>query len=347
MTVPQSPSDKNPPSPLQGGEEDPSPAPRRPQSQSWLHRMATRFGFANGESLKDKLERALNSEDESGKFFSPQERNLLLKSLAFSKLRVDDVMVPRADINAIEENESLDALLKLFAKAGHSRAPVYRETLDEPLGMIHIKDLMKWITDQAGTSPGDVSPGDACLLDLRCVDLSRTVGSLGLIRDILYAPPSMPVISLLHRMQTTRIHLALVFDEYGGIDGLVSIEDLIEEVFGDIEDEHDVDEPPLIFDDGSGGLIADGRATLEDLKAKLGVDLALPEIEDESESINGLILTMLGRLPAPGERLSHPAGVEFEALDVHQSRVAKVRIRRARTGATRGSGAAEASRPAA
>lgn len=302
--------------------------PERKSGLNWLHRFISALGLGNGEGLKEQLERALKSEEEGEAPFSAEERKMLLNILKFNELRVDDVMVPRANILAIEEEAPLDELLRLFAKAGHSRVPVYRGSLDEPLGMIHIKDVMRWMTQTAASAAAgrhEAANGQARSLDLKCVDLSCSVKSLNLTREILFVPPSMPVLALLRRMQTTHIHLALVIDEYGGTDGLASIEDLIEEVVGDIEDEHDVEEEPLIVENASG-LIADARVSLKDMNAYLGADLSLQEVDDQTESLGGLVLSILGRLPAPGERIRHPAGIEFEVMDVNQNRIGKLRL---------------------
>jgi CBS domain containing-hemolysin-like protein len=292
----------------------------------WYHRLTNAFGL-NGENLKDKLAKALKADGDDGEeYFSAEERTLLLNMLEFGTLRVDDVMVARANILAIEENETLDDLLKLFAKAGHSRVPIYRGSLDNAYGMIHIKDVMRWMTQSAGGAnpqPDGASP--PCTLDLQCIDLARTVKSLGLEREILFEPQATPVSVLLRRMQTSRKHLALVYDEFNGIDGLVSIEDLIEPLVGDIEDEHDLVEAPLIVED-ENGLYVDGRAPVEALNAYLGCELSALEEDGDSETVGGLVLSILGRLPAPGEHVRHHAGVEFEVLDVDQHRIGKMRV---------------------
>ncbi len=300
---------------------------RRGSRGRWYHRLTSAFGLSNGATLKEKLEKALKSTDETSgdDYFSPEERKLLLNILAFGTLRVDDVMVPRADILSIDENASLDDLLNLFAQAGHSRVPVYRGSLDHAYGMIHIKDVIRWMT-QSASAYGDTKPViEPAKLDLQSVDLSRSVKSLGLEREILFEPQSTPVSALLRRMQTTRKHLALIYDEFNGIDGLVSIEDLIEPLVGDIEDEHDLVEEPLIVEN-EDGLIVDARTLLETLNAYLGCELAQPEDDDESETVGGLVLAILGRLPTPGEHIRHPAGVDFEVMDLDQHRIGKLRI---------------------
>ncbi|MDX2263587.1 MAG: hemolysin family protein [Hyphomicrobiales bacterium] len=287
----------------------------------WYRRFTSALRFFESESLKQKLEKSLSAEDETGEYFSPDERKLLQNIFSFGALRVDDVMVPRADILAIDEEETLDDLLKLFAKAGHSRVPVYRGSLDFAYGMIHIKDVMRWMTQIASKA----DPEGPCTLDLRSVDLTCTVKSLKLHRDILFEPESTPVSALLRRMQTTRTHLALIYDEFNSIEGLASIEDLIEPLVGDIEDEHDPVEKPLIVEDETG-ITVDARAPLEAVNAYLGCDLSLPDDEGDSETVGGLVLTILGRLPSKGEHVKHMAGVDFEVLSVDQNRIVSLRI---------------------
>jgi CBS domain containing-hemolysin-like protein len=184
--------------------------------------------------------------------------------------------------------------------------------------MIHIRDLMSWITTAAERS--------TATLDLAAVDLGKTVGAINIIREILYVPPSMPVLDLLLRMQLSQRHLALVVDEYGGTDGLVSIEDLVEEIVGEIDDEHDVAEEPLIREDARHGLIADARTPIETIEQRIGVDLVSPEQEEDIDTIGGLVFALAGRIPARGERVRHLSGVEFEVLDADPRLIKKLRI---------------------
>jgi CBS domain containing-hemolysin-like protein len=228
-------------------------------------------------------------------------------------------MVPRADIIAVEEQASVAEVMGVFRQAEHSRLPVYRETLDDPRGMIHIRDLMSWITTEAESA-------DGFSLDLGAVDLSRAIGAINITREILYVPDSMPVLDLLLRMQLSRRHLALVVDEYGGTDGLVSIEDLVEEVVGEIEDEHDVAEEALIREDPRLGLVADARTPIEELEKHLGEQLVSPEQEEDIDTIGGLVFSLAGRIPARGELVRHPSGIEFEVLDADPRRIRKLRI---------------------
>ena len=232
------------------------------EETSWFERLLATFGLGEEPDLRELIEDALaRSKSDT---LSGQERGMLRRILRFGKLTVEDVMVPRADIIAVEDTVTVDELMRVFRQAEHSRLPVYHETLDDPRGMIHIRDLMSWITEQA-------EAGEAAGLDLGKVDLQRTVASMNITRELLYVPGSMSVLDLLLKMQTTRLHLALVVDEYGGTDGLVSIEDLIEEVVGEIADEHDVEDEPLIRTDPRLGLIADARMPIDELEQHLGI----------------------------------------------------------------------------
>jgi CBS domain containing-hemolysin-like protein len=308
--------------------DDELPAPGDPSPEeepSWLERLLARFGLGEEPDLREVFEDALARGAAGGDTFSGQERAMLLNTLRFGKLTVEDVMVPRADIIAVEESMPVAELMGVFCEAEHSRLPVYRETLDDPRGMIHIRDLMSWITTAAAKSGG----GD---LDLGAVDLASTVGALDITREILYVPPSMPVLDLLLRMQLSRRHLALVVDEYGGTDGLVSIEDLVEEVVGEIEDEHDVTEAPLIRQDARVGLVAEARTPIEDLERYLGVELVTPEQEEDIDTIGGLVFSLAGRIPARGELVRHPSGIEFEVLEADPRRIKKLRIHKAQDG---------------
>ena len=289
------------------------------EEPSWLERLLARFGLGEEPDLREVIEDALaRGKEAGGDTFSAQERAMLRNILRFGKLTVEDVMVPRADIIAVEDTITIAELLRVFREAEHSRLPVYNETLDDPRGMIHIRDLMSWITTAAEKN--------ATTLDLAAVDLGKTVVAINIVREILYVPPSMPVLDLLLRMQSSRLHLALVVDEYGGTDGLVSIEDLIEEVVGEIDDEHDVAEEPLIREDARHGFIADARTPIETLEQRFGIELLSPEQEEDIDTIGGLVFALAGRIPARGERVHHPSGIEFEVLDADPRLIKKLRI---------------------
>ena len=287
------------------------------EETSWFERLLATFGLGEEPDLRELIEDAL-ARSKSGTL-SLQERGMLRRILRFGKLTVEDVMVPRADIIAVDDTVSIDDLMRVFREAEHSRLPVYHQTLDDPRGMIHIRDLMSWIAEQAEASDGGG-------LDLGKVDLKRTIATMNITRELLYVPGSMSVLDLLLKMQTTRLHLALVVDEYGGTDGLVSIEDLVEEVVGEIADEHDVDDEPLIRTDSRLGMVADARMPIKELEQHLKVALVSEEQEEDIDTRGGLVFSIAGRIPARGELVRHPTGVEFEVLEADPRRIKKLRI---------------------
>jgi CBS domain containing-hemolysin-like protein len=207
---------------------------------------------------------------------------------------------------------------------------VYNDTLDDPVGMAHIRDLVAHMTERAALEPGKAArrrkPVPAGL-DLKRVDLGTSLSATRITRRILFAPPSMPVVDLLVRMQATRIHLALVIDEYGGTDGLVSIEDIVEEIVGKIEDEHDA-EAVHIAAQADGSFLADARASLDEASEKISPAFATGEDTGEVDTLGGLLVTMVGRVPVRGEILKGPAGFEIEVLDADPRRVKRLRIYR-------------------
>jgi len=300
-------------------DNDLKPEEARPTDEdaSWFERLLQTFGLGEEPDLRELIEDALaRSKSDT---LSSQERSMLRRILRLGTLTIEDVMVPRADIIAVDDTISVADLMGVFRQAEHSRVPVYHETLDDPRGMVHIRDLMSWITSEA----------EACKegsLNLGKVDLGRNIASINILREILYVPGSMSVLDLLLKMQTTRLHLALVVDEYGGTDGLVSIEDLVEEVVGDIADEHDVEDEPLIKSDPRLGLVADARTPISDLEKHLGLELASEEQEEEVDTLGGLVFALAGRIPARGELVQHPGGIEFEVLDADPRRIKKLRI---------------------
>ncbi|MEE2690130.1 MAG: hemolysin family protein [Pseudomonadota bacterium] len=240
-------------------------------------------------------------------------REMIERVMAFGEKRVYDVMAPRADIVAVDVDTPLDELIRSFAEAGHSRMPIYRGDLDDPIGMVHIKDVVGLIADPdaAKTADGPV------LKKIR--------------RDVLYVPPSMRITDLLLKMQASRIHMALVIDEYGGTDGLLTIEDLVEEIVGDINDEHDEDAAPIITPRAGGGWDADARVELDEFEAATGVKL---ETEDEEvNTLGGVVFSLAGRVPQRGEVIAdEAAGLDFEVMEADARKVRRLRIRR-RTGA--------------
>ena len=233
-------------------------------------------------------------------------------------------MVPRADIVAMDLDTPLGEALQIFREAGHSRVPVYRDTLDDPAGLVHIKDVMVHIVTRAEGRRSRRKIPPPTNLDVGKVDFSKTVAQTKLVREVLYVPPSMPALDLLAKMQTTRIHMGIVVDEYGGTDGLVSIEDLVEEIVGDIEDEHDEAERPDLVRLPDGSIDATARAGIGDLEEMLDKKLLPEERGDELDTLGGLVFDMLGRVPQRGEVVVHESGIELEIADADPRRIKRL-----------------------
>jgi|HubBroStandDraft_5_1064220.scaffolds.fasta_scaffold65787_2 magnesium and cobalt transporter len=266
-------------------------------------------GDGSAAAMRESLEEVIEESERQSHALSEQERLMLANLLKVGGLRVDDVMVPRADIVAVEESMPIADVVAVFAEAQHSRLPVYRETLDDPTGLVHIKDVLALIAPQEG---GGFRWNKDTIAKVK--------------RPLLFVPPSMPVLDLLVKMQTTHMQLALVIDEYGGTDGLVSIEDLIEEIVGDIADEHDDDVIGVRAE--GGAFVADARVGLDDFKTETGLALALEDEEAaDIDTLGGLVIYLLGRVPQRGEIVTHPAGYEFEVLEADPRRVKRLRIR--------------------
>jgi hemolysin (HlyC) family protein len=283
---------------------------QRPLLSDLAARLASAVkGFRRESSIHESLEEVIEESDRETQELSSQERLMLANLLRFGEISIADVMVPRADIVAVEEKTSLAELVALFREAQHSRLPLYRETLDDPLGMVHVKDVLAL-----------VETGPDGQMRWANVNISK------LKRDVLFVPASMPALDLLLRMQSTRIHLALVIDEYGGTDGLVSIEDLVEEIVGDIEDEYDVEEAPEIIRQSDGTFIANARTSLEDFRERAGVDVAFEDIGEDVDTLGGVVVAAFGRVPGRGEIVSH-GDFEFEILEADPRRVKRLRIR--------------------
>lgn len=293
----------------------------------WLGQFLDRLGLRSTGSVREEIVEALAEGDGESADISPQERAMLSNVLSLRETRVGDVMIPRADIAAVPASATLDELLALFRTAGHSRLPVFDDSLDDPRGMVHIRDFLEFIAEKGKVETGPSLPGPA-LHELAGVDLTMTLASAKILRPVLYVPPSMPAMDLLVRMQATRTHIALVIDEYGGTDGLVSIEDLIEIVVGEIEDEHDLDTAPTIAPDGEDRFTADARATLDELKQATGIDLSETEVAEDIDTLGGLIVTLAGRVPAQGEVIEGPEGLSFEVLEADPRRIKRLGITR-------------------
>lgn len=286
------------------------------------------FKQRNGSNLREEIVDALAESEASGAAtFSPGERAMLNNILRLREVRVEDVMVPRSDIEAIEIGTTLSQLLVIFEQSGHSRMPVYSESLDDPRGMVHIRDLMAHITHAARVKRGRSRKAtvEEVRLDLSSVDLTKTIGELNLLRTVLFVPPSMLAADLMARMQSTRTQMALIIDEYGGTDGLVSLEDLVEMVVGDIEDEHDTEEA-LVNQAPDGSYVVDAKADIEEVAALIGHRFSAGEHAEYVDTIGGLIFNSLGRVPVQGEVVQPIPGFEFQILDADQRRVKRVRI---------------------
>jgi CBS domain containing-hemolysin-like protein len=308
----------------------PRPADVARDNDTWLGRiMRSLFGWKSG-SIRADLETVLGTDAANVTGFSPAESRMLRNILELRERRVDDVMLPRADVVAVQHETTLGDLVKIFESASHSRLVVYGETLDDPIGIVHIRDLIAFMARRATIPPKAAKrrkkPSSG--LDFKTVDLTAPLSSVAITRPLLYVPPSMPAIDLLAKMQATRIHLALVIDEYGGTDGLVSIEDIVEQIVGDIEDEHDEGSIHTIVRQHDGSYLADGRASLEEVATAVGPELELGEASAEVDTLGGLVVTRVGRVPVRGELVPGPNGFEFEVLDADPRRVKKIRIYR-------------------
>jgi Hemolysins and related proteins containing CBS domains len=309
-------------------------------------RAAARLLRPQAASLRENLTDALLSDAGENDAFSPEERAMLQNILRFREVRVEDVMVPRADIDAVDQNVSIGELMIIFEESGRSRMPVYSDTLDDPRGMVHIRDLLTYVTKQArdksraSARPMVVDPdgrpaqGTRAKFDLGRVELDRTLDDAGLIRPILFVPPSMHASDLLQRMQAARTQMALVIDEYGGTDGLVSHEDIVEMVVGDIDDEHDNDQAMFtrVSDDV---FVADARVELEEIAEAIGPDFDVSDKVEDVNTLGGLIFASLGRIPVRGAVVRVLSGFEFHVLDADPTRIKRVRIVRRNQAARR------------
>jgi len=263
-----------------------------------IQALAARLGFGQRARREDETEDV-----------SQAAADLMDHAQAFQSLTVADVMTPRADITAVELSTPFEAVVAAFAESEHSRLPVYRETLDDPVGVAHLKDLFKLL---AAPEPREAAV-DVVLPRMK--------------RETLYVPPSMRAADLMVRMQTSRIHMAMVIDEFGGVDGLVTLEDVIEAVVGEIDDEHDEAAAIQIVARAGGVFEVDARVDLEDLEAALGRRLTTEDLEEEIDTAAGLVTALAGRVPQRGEVIAHPDGLDFEITDADPRRVKRLRIR--------------------
>jgi hemolysin (HlyC) family protein len=303
--------------------------PDEPQ-EGWLTRvMRILFGWKAAATRAD-LEHVLTAEQpQSG--FSPEEAAMLKNILGLRECRIESVMVPRADIVAVQQDIAIGELVRVFEVAAHSRLVVFNDTLDDPTGMVHIRDLIAFMAARASTgSSVPLEPGQPHQANLNFgnVDLAMPLSATKIVREILYAPPSMPVLDLLAKMQATRIHLALIIDEYGGTDGLVSMEDLVELIVGDIADEHDEREMPAVMPQSDGSFLANGRASLDDVRAAIGDEFDVGDAAQEVDTLGGYLVIRAGHVPVRGELVPGPETFEAEVLDADPRRVKRVRIYR-------------------
>ncbi|WP_119679871.1 hemolysin family protein [Indioceanicola profundi] len=269
------------------------------QFRGWLRAV---LGGRGDNTLRDAIEELIEERDSAENSIAADERILLANILKLRDRTVVDAMVPRADIVAVPADITLPELVKRFSEEAHSRMPVFRENLDDVVGMLHIKDVLGCVADQ------------------------KPFNMQAIIREVLIVAPSMPVLDLLLHMRQTRQHMALVVDEFGGIDGLVTIEDLVEEIVGEIEDEHDDAVEPKVVPRADGTLIADARLPIEDFEARVGRIFEEDELED-IDTLGGLVFSLAGRVPARGELLRHPSGVEFEVIEADPRRIKRLRVR--------------------
>ena len=274
-------------------------AEETPRPAGLLERLRGLLGL-KPDNVREVLEELVATRDEEAPI-DANERTLLKNILSLRDTTAHDVMVPRAHIVAVEQGIAFDALVAKFVEAEHSRLPVFRETLDDIVGMVHVKDVL--IASRKSRSPA--------LSDL--------------LRPVLFLPPSLDCVDLLAQMRARRTHLGMVVDEYGGIDGLVTIEDVVEEIVGEIEDEHDEIPKSPIERRADGTLVADGGAQIEEIEAQIGRKLIDGE-DEEIDTIGGFVTALAGHVPAKGELFQH-AGIAFEVLDADPRRVARVRLR--------------------
>jgi CBS domain containing-hemolysin-like protein len=260
-------------------------------------------GRKGDSTLREAIDEMIEEGEVSPAAIGSEERTLLANIFKLRGLTAWDVMVPRADIVAVDETVALAELVRVMSREAHSRLPVYRGTLDDATGIVHMKDLLRHWGEQ-----------EVPLADI--------------VRPVLFVAPSMRVLDLLLEMRRSRVHLALVVDEYGGVDGLVTIEDLVEEIVGEIEDEHDVEEGPRLAELPDGAYLADARLDADAFEEKFGRVFAEGERPADVDTLGGLVTAFAGRLPSRGEVITHPAGLEFEVVDADPRRLKRLKVRR-------------------
>ncbi len=261
------------------------------------------LGGRSSETARDALEELIVVSEQGEQSLGHDERVLLSNILELRGQTIADVMVPRADIKAIDASASMSEVIALMTEDGHSRIPVYKDTLDNALGMVHAKDVMAWRGKENKFNPADI------------------------VRTVLFLPPSMQVLELLLEMRAKRCHMALVVDEFGGVDGLVTIEDLVEEIVGEIEDEFDTSEGLVLEERPDGSWDASARTPIEDLETAVGRRLFSDEEHDDIDTLGGLVFSIAGRVPVRGELIKHGSGLEFEILEADPRHIKRLRIR--------------------
>ncbi|MEO1493206.1 MAG: hemolysin family protein [Pseudomonadota bacterium] len=296
--------------PSKDGQDDPEPSSRtgKPAVQTSSSFLGRLFNWTSQPSPEPGGEDGEGNQ--LGPAFrngAPAERAMVMNILRLRDLRVEDVMTPRADIEAVPEDMSLDDVLAAFERGSFSRLPVFRETLDDPIGFVHLKDLaMNYGFDRACEGA-----------EFRLADHIRTA---------LFVPPSMRIAALLQKMQGERVHMALVIDEFGGVDGLITIEDLVEQIVGDIEDEHDIDEVEEWSREGDGVYLISARADIREFEAAEGVTLLPDDWDEDVDTLGGLVFMQANRVPARGEVIIRPEGHEFEIVDADPRRIKRIRL---------------------
>ncbi len=282
-------------------EEDGSPSFRL--LKNWFARLLRRRGDASlAEAIEELIEEGEVEEPEEP--ISAEERILLLNILKLRGRTAADVMVPRADIVSAPADITLDRLAALLVEEGHSRLPVYREILDDVLGLVHMKDVLVHLARR--DQPFDITK---------------------MLREVLFVAPSARLLDLLLEMRLKRVHMALVVDEFGGIDGLLTIEDVVEEIVGEIEDEHDQEEQPKLVERPDGTVLADARATIEEFEERIGPVLSEAEREEHIDTLGGLVFSLAGRIPKRGEVVKHPSGLAFEIVDADSRRIKRLKVK--------------------
>ncbi|MBX7146604.1 MAG: hemolysin family protein [Alphaproteobacteria bacterium] len=277
-----------------------------PRLWKFVKNIFTNFhnGPKESETIRHAIEELIeeNHVDPDASAFGGDENSMLRNILKLRKLTAYDIMIPRADIVGIPVDIEFEDLVKFFSQEGHSRIPIYKENLDDIIGVVHIRDILPYFSSDTK-------------INLETIK-----------RDVLFIAPSMPVLDLLLEMRLSRIHMALVVDEFGGIDGLITIEDVVEEIVGEIEDEHDIPQGPKFIEKHDGTIIADARVLVEDFENYAGSILTEEERQQDIDTLGGLVFSLIGRIPTRGELITHSSGIAFEIIEADPRRIKRLRI---------------------